>query len=801
MSSDAGQSIIQTAPKFCYYHLPFGDEYRPDIVTPQEAPIRFAFLLTPALGPIALQAVYYGIDPASGRPGNPFVHLLFNDLDHHLDAYTVLASWQSPFWQVEATRGEGELEDVEALDQGGFMDDTLLVECAQQEDGWLDNVAFLLNAFLQLEPTRQIFIVGEPRDIVGMLFALVRLVPTTWRRTITFSTYEKQIEGHDIRFVGTTWGTTSPERDLPNACYTGRAAALNLKTGRRSPEISHLSYTAFAIDQLAKDALVDQVDPFLHLCQLAGIEQPDEIETVFQSYYAIVHDVTLNPPILQTLFQYPPLTTHASQSEGFQNRLLDAIETTPAMTQGLETHLSAYFSANEPAALLLAERFGAHVAQHVHTGKVDQLDALIHHVMPLIPALTQPLQRLFRDLSDDVSHPPKTISVDVRSYLLQVWRDIEAFTDDPERLNPWLTVSSAEELEALLGSLKSPALRAQVLSLNLTNGIRPNDRTLSNLMNKPAFIVDYLQSVAREQPTLAFEVACLFTPIASNGYLLQLLDIAQVQPSQWMAPFLTTITGNQRAPFIHQYGYQFLKVIGQEPAFEAFLTRFEADHQSLLGQSASLLTFYGRCVEQHVLKEDSLLKRIEAWQYLGQLKAPELTSQKARGIGQHVASLQSALTPERHNALQLQLLTLLAQACISPLSRVDVESAVFVLGPAFINADTFSRPEFATWEGLCRLALEDKALLSHDIFTWDLMRVRTGVIKNDPRRKRMMLEWTELSPTGVELLNRLPKKTRNVLMQDQVRWPRESQKTWGNWMNKHKRQGVVGRMKTLWGRS
>lgn len=212
------------------------------------------------------------------------------------------------------------------------------------------------------------------------------------------------------------------------------------------------------------------------------------------------------------------------------------------------------------------------------------------------------------------------------------------------------------------------------------------------------------------------------------------------------------------------------------------------------------MAFYHKGVELRVLTNDSLLKRIEAWQYLSRLEASALTYQKKYAIRKHVANLQSALTPEMSQALERQLLKLLIQACISTQSRIDVEIAVFVLGPAFMTSDASTRSELATWDGLCRLVIEDKELLSHDIFTWDLLKIRAGVVKHDSRRKRLMLEWTELSSTGITLLRTLPRKTRNALIQDKARWPKESQQMWNAWMNQYGRKGVLGHVKTIFDR-
>lgn len=267
-----------------------------------------------------------------------------------------------------------------------------------------------------------------------------------------------------------------------------------------------------------------------------------------------------------------------------------------------------------------------------------------------------------------------------------------------------------------------------------------------------------------------------------------------------MTAFLSTITGEKRERFILEYGEQLLTVIGQSPEFERFLTEFEADHRGVLGKFPQMLRFYGDCLKQQVLKDGSLGKRIQAWEYLAHLEAKDLTSEEATVIRKHMATLKSGLDQETRDLIQHRFFILLAQACIT--HTVLVTTAVFVLGPAIMNAGSsfYSESIYATWDELCALAIEDKDLLSHATFTWDLMRVRAGVIKNDPQRRRIILERPGLSPMGVRLLKRLSRKTRTVLEQDKNRWSKESQLAWEHWMKAHGRRGIFGRMRRLFDR-
>ena len=66
-------------------------------LTPETAPIRLAFLEDDAGDRVLVHARYVGEDPASGRLGNYFAHLL-TDLPAYVTARDAVLAWRSPSW-------------------------------------------------------------------------------------------------------------------------------------------------------------------------------------------------------------------------------------------------------------------------------------------------------------------------------------------------------------------------------------------------------------------------------------------------------------------------------------------------------------------------------------------------------------------------------------------------------------------------------------------------------------------------------------------------------------------------------
>jgi len=493
------ENTLRAATRYCYYYLPFGDEFRPDILSPQDAPIRFAFLQTQELGPIALQAVYFGVDPASGRPGNPFVHMVFEDVDKKLDALKVLASWRSPFWQADAKDSGKELEPVASLPGDGLADEAL-IEYTKHE-GWSKKVAFLLNAFLQIDTVQQIFIVGEPSEIIGMLFAVARLIPPGMRRTLSFSTYERDVEGQVAKFVGTTWGKTAAVRDLPEYLYSGRAVSLNLKTGRSSDGVQDLSYTGFAIEALNQDTLSESVDPFLSLCEKSQVAEPRHLESVYKHIFAQTSD-SLDEQDMEAVFRYPALKGHALRIDTFCTKLVAALEEESEHLAKFVDPLTSHISTDKEAATAFSNGLFAALLNRINSGGSKQLEVLLRQALPILPDANQLLVRVFRHFADQQRPPYQAMPLEKWLFLVQIWLDTRLVADDTSRMNRWLLSSDADGLGQLLNLVSDGDTQLRIFKLNLENGVRPKSEAWGALFVQLARDGDALSAVFEFGPAI-----------------------------------------------------------------------------------------------------------------------------------------------------------------------------------------------------------------------------------------------------------------------------------------------------------
>lgn len=498
-SRGVGENTLRAATRYCYYFLPFGDEFRPDIVSPRDAPIRFAFMQTQELGPIALQAVYFGVDPASGRPGNPFVHMVLDDVDQGLDALKVLASWRSPFWQADAEGCGKELQSVESLPGDGLDEETLVAK-AKEED-WKEYVAFLFNAYLQTEDAQQIFIVGEPSEIIAMLYAVARLVPTATRRKLSFSTYERDVDGQLAKFVGTTWGKMSTDRDLPEYLYSGRGVSLNLKSGRSSDGLLDLSYTRFAVQSLVNNALAESVDPFLTFCEQCEVSEPRDLDSVYRHFFAQSSDL-LAQQDLEVVFRYPALKSHALQNDIFCRKIVTSLRDGSQQLATFVEPLCSQLSADKQAASEMSNQLFTVFIDGINAGATVQLQSLRSYALPILPDANQVLVRVFRHFADQKGTPYESMNLETWSFLVEIWIENRLTADDTSRMNRWLLAGDPDGLAQLLYSVSSEDFQLRIFKLNLANEIKPKRETWDALFVGLAREGDALSAVFHFGPAI-----------------------------------------------------------------------------------------------------------------------------------------------------------------------------------------------------------------------------------------------------------------------------------------------------------
>ena len=777
-SAGTDLGMLDAAVKFCYYYLPFGSEYRTDRVQPEDAPIRFAFLRTPELGPIALQAVYAGIDPASGRPGNPFVHLVFDDARETLDAYTVLSSWQSPFWKRVASDDRKELDEIGDLPADG-VDESILAECAEEE-GWRRNVAFLLDAIQHIEDSGQIFIVGEPPEIVGMLFAIARVLPRTLCKALTFTTYEKDIEGQYAKVVGTWWGSQPTDQDLPEHCYAGRRAALNLKSSRRSEGIPAHSYTQYILDQIVKDALAESVDPFLHFCEESGLASAAELDRFFQLHQATQKRMQLKEEHIQVAFANERSLSQVLASATFLANLLAAMEREPQLHRVVVDRLPDYLARDHQA----AEGFAAHVYQElaarVRDGNDEGLRSLCRTVVPVVGHSERLWLRLFQELSDEKAASQLTTKVRLR--LLEMWGAIPLIVEDQQRFAGWLHIPP-EGLESILDALPTTPLRAWAVCVNLVAGNLPSSSAVVHILKQPQVVAAVFETVASNYSDELPDVVQLYRQTAPSGYLASLLAATKRLHPGWLVPFLSTIEPAHMGEFLAQYGQRLLSVIGQQPEFQRLLVAFEADYGDSLGRSPPILELFNAAIREGTLNSPQLVQRVEAWNFIKELADRGIRNVTPDEIRRRLACLREVTDTMHDYDAYHDVFHAFAR---SPLR--DLENIVYEFGPSILSATAPPAPGDIrdSWLCLCTAANDDRQLASQTSFLIELFRICAGVTLSAHHRGEAFLSQPALEPTALTVFESLPKAARTQLASRQSRWPIGSRRLWRQWNESRK---------------
>jgi len=783
-SPDVGGPMLRAAVRYCYYFLPFGDEYRPDIVEPADAPIRFAFLNTPELGAIALRAVYAGIDPASGRPGNPFVHLVFNDSAHHLNAYRVLSSWQSSFWKTDAGTTGTRLTDLFELPQNG-LHDSILGECAEEE-GWPEKVGFLANALLQFEEAQQIFVVGEPPQIVGMLLAVARIVPPVFRRKLTFSTYERDVDGQISKFVGTTWGTMPANHDLPEYCYHGRAAAINLKTNRCTSSIDDLAYTRFAVSAICEGTLEETVDPFLSFCEECGVKDLRDLDAVFRNYDPASGRPELRTQDLQTVFRYPPLATRAFRSRKFSEKLLSAIEEAPEQFANFRDPLCAYLKDDSKTSQTLAEQIYEMLLERMRGGSLDSLDSLRRNVLPLIDKPNPLLLNAFRHFAEQDQLPTAILPTDVWLYLIRIWEDLREARADESSYRRWLSVEDSRDLNRVLRAVPDVRLQADILRCNCEQGILPSGMLLEQVIRRPELVADLLQDLAVKNSRHVKHMVALVRDQGPREYLATLLRYVKKPHPSWVLPLLQTTSVAQGEEFLHNHGRWLLSAVGKTPELDTFLTRLEAQDHAILNRSEKVWRMYQDCFDSDVLTNAGLRRRVEAWDFIRRVVGS--------GFAKTTASMVRKRNGHVHHVLRQSRGTYSFDDLFRALARGgQAIPAVFEFGPAILSPES-ETPDVirASWRKLCEATVHDRQATANDSFIRSLMEIRAGVVA--PHEKhRVFLTAPKLEPPGVKLFKGLPRKTRRMLDEESSQWPHRSRAIWQSWSESHK--GLLERLR------
>jgi hypothetical protein len=450
---------LDQASRHVSYRLPPGI---PPETTACSAPVRLALLQAPDLGRFLVHSVSGEADAATGRLGNYFSHLVLDlsermlagDNQPALDLATVLRSWRGPFWQTkDDPAASAVLPVVEPADllPGSSIHDEALVFFLQRPAG-RDLFRFLLSAFLMASPSQRIYLAAGDDDVALALYGLVRCLPASLTRGLTFSTYERDPIGCPARIVATRWSNERgfDNEDLPSGCYeTG--FALNVWSGRSSTPPREPAFVEAVLQHLTGGDLIG-LDAFRAAWERLGLTATDQLDLAWR----ITHEgPELSPERVQQALERPELAALLVEQNGTAHRLVErALDDAPFR----KTYLARLAAALRTRPMELRSQAEEIHQQGVRALSEGNLARARICLEELLPALTpERAERVWGELFTALE-TPEQLPADVRLFLLPrvLPRDVHAGRGS--RAANWLAVSP-ERLEEVLALPLAPAYK------------------------------------------------------------------------------------------------------------------------------------------------------------------------------------------------------------------------------------------------------------------------------------------------------------------------------------------------------
>ena len=216
--------------KYLRYTLPIGTER--SLATTETSPFCLAYV--DAGGErIIVHKVYTGRDAVGRRPGAYFAHMLA-ELPENFSVRDAIDMWKSSFWLLSQDSLDPKSVKLPLVPPDQLVHGSIDQYDMQVLEKYLH---FIVQAFLALEGQQKLYIAGSDIQIATLIWGLAHSLPLTMLKSLTFSTYEHDLNNATMRIVGTCRPYTErrvafSRQDLPIDCYNGRGLALNCYTGQ-----------------------------------------------------------------------------------------------------------------------------------------------------------------------------------------------------------------------------------------------------------------------------------------------------------------------------------------------------------------------------------------------------------------------------------------------------------------------------------------------------------------------------------------------------------------------------------------
>lgn len=492
VSADVPDARIRTLSRYAGYQLPwtelgaFPKDQWPQLLS--DTPTRLAYLNSKDSGRLICHAVDAGQDPATGRDGNYFSHVVF-DLPESVTPLDVLKTWGSDQWMTRDDDSiEQQLGSLNQLPADGTLNDESLTAFAADADQ-RELLAFVFGAWLNRQPEGRIYIAANSREIAICAYALARCMPPELLEGFSFSTFESHPLTSFADVIG-TWWWNKKSGELPGRCYTGNSFGFNRFTGRRAPETPASHHVEFLVQACVENRLED-IDRFYADENAAVRSDAQKLNAQFRLMAA---PESLSPEEFEL----------AIESESARRRML-ASATTVARLTGLAMDdpsfhanvLCPLLSEAEPASLApFYESALAILHEAVEGNDLARLESALGEFSSELPRSVgrELAERFWPPLDPDQLAPP--------TFAFLAPLAIRYFTDqnDDEKIDRWLT-RSPEQLPALLaGGLETSCkIRA---CMNFLGDSQARVGELSRMLqNQPQLVLPLMQEIV-QRPTI-----------------------------------------------------------------------------------------------------------------------------------------------------------------------------------------------------------------------------------------------------------------------------------------------------------
>lgn len=726
-------------------------------------PVRLAWLDTPDAGRLLCHSTCLGIDPATGRNGHFFSHVLI-DVPGTLDAQHAIQTWGSHLWQRVDHSGAAALPEPLYLPVSSALGDARLQEFLTQPAN-RELFQFVLAAALEAAQ-RRIFVAAPAEDVALCVYGITRTLPAALVDDFTFSTYEHDPLTCPARLIGACWAE-GEARDLPAACYENAGVGFNSWTGRRSAGVAAGAFVEFAVEALANGQLA-ALQEFHTTWQRLGVQDARMLDLVYRlsrGTGALTRDEW------QQVLQHPTLGAWiAAGPDALQQLVSWALEDN-AFATGTFSRAVAVLRQKPETLTQLTQLVEQQGLAALRSGDLARTRSALEVLLPMAAPARAAV--VWSELLTTLSNP-ETLSWDMRCYLLPHLARLHGAATPPATvLGPWLR-SDPDRLAELL-QLNLPHPYQVTICLEALQQDGPTPALAAILARSPElFLAVLTQSAETPADAARVEALCEAMLAASpeRGWIDAVIQHGEELPVALVNRCLETALEKEAvavAALVRAHGPALLHLLTGQPGLDRLARRLlEQSADELLSDPAIGTFLHGLATQANLPGE--VRERLDAC-----LTVQTFMKQ---------ASLDSAILARVMAALKLdpplfppQTLSRVVEAIAvelpnHPDMQPELEAVLLTVGPHTVGGPS----------GLFRELLHRRAKQKGFWKQTELLRAFLAIALGAPQSAELAARLDNLEAEAFSLAKQMGlqggKRVLSAVEQHAASWPRAAQTQW-----------------------